>query len=256
MMRSALVLLVALVTVTAGPLGWAEEEEPMEPEKPKLLLLTGGPIHDGQGIGDVFERHLAADGRYAVTRVHGDLDALTASRLEPFDVLVFYWTIESISDPQLMGLLNWVRAGGRFITFHSGGDSFRDCPAYRDLVGGYFVTHPHYRTYQVSVKDPEHPITRGIDEFLITDEQYILSWDARNHILANALWKGELMPVAWVKDYGAGKVFYCALGHDPKAVEQDMVHVLFSRAVAWAAGLEITDPKTDGAQQVGGKTDY
>ena len=39
-------------------------------------------------------------------------------------------------------------------------DSFRGCPEYRSMVGGYFTTHPRYRDYQVSIVDNEHEITQ------------------------------------------------------------------------------------------------
>lgn len=202
-----------------------------------LLLLTAGPIHDATGIGDIVQRYLEEDGRYRVVRVQDDLDAFLPERIAEFQVIVFYNTLGELTDAQRNGLLGWIKAGHGFVTFHSGADSFRDDPAYRDMVGGYFITHPHYRTYQVSVKDPEHPITQGIDEFMITDEQYVLSYDQRNQVLATSLYKGDIMPVLWVKPYGKGRVHYNALGHDPAAVEQEMFRTLFLRGVAWAAGL-------------------
>ena len=42
------------------------------------------------------------------------------------------------------------------------------------MVGGHFITHPRYREYQVSIVDSDHPITEGLVEFNVTDEQYIL----------------------------------------------------------------------------------
>ena len=102
------------------------------------------------------------------------------------------------------------------------------------MVGGYFVTHPRYRDYQVSIVDSEHEITEGLDEFVVTDEQYILDYDPRNHILASALWKGAAAPVAWTKNWGEGKVFYLALGHDPSACQHEMFGTLLERGALWA----------------------
>ena len=105
------------------------------------------------------------------------------------------------------------------------------------IVGGYFITHPRYRQYQVSVKDAEHPIMKGVDEeFMVEDEQYLLDYDPRVHVLANALWQGDTMPVAWTKDHGEGRVFYQALGHDPKACEHPAFKQMLIQGTLWAAG--------------------
>lgn len=202
----------------------------------KTMFLTGGEIHDWQGVGEVVEPILRQSGHFDITRVKNDLSVLEGDGLAPYDLLVFYYTVGQITDAQKNGLLNWVAGGKGYAGFHSAADSFRDCPEYRALVGGWFVTHPRYREYQVSVVDPEHPITQGLDEFTVTDEQYITDYDPRNQVLASALWKGGAMPVAWTKSWGKGRVFYLALGHDSNACRHEMFKLLLTRGALWAAG--------------------
>ncbi|MCU0961738.1 MAG: ThuA domain-containing protein [Pirellulaceae bacterium] len=216
----------------------AAAAEPLQGDQIKTLLLTGGPVHDAKAIGDIVQGALEQSGRFQVTRVHEDLDALLPERIAPFKLIVFYWTLGEINDQQKRGLLNHIAQGNGYVTFHSGADSFRGDPEYRALVGGYFVTHPHYREYQVSVTQQESPITRDISEFMITDEQYILDYDPRVTVLANALYQGRPMPVLWTKDWGQGRVFYSALGHDPKACQQEMFQQLLIRGALWAAGSQ------------------
>lgn len=201
----------------------------------KTLVVAGGKIHDWQGCGAEILKVLEADGGFDVTYVQDDLDALLADNLAPYELLVFYYTVGEIADAQKNGLLNWVASGKGYVGIHSAADSFRGCPEYRHMVGGWFVTHPRYRTYQVSVKDTEHPIMAGLDEFQVTDEQYITNWDPRNHVLASALWKGEAMPVAWTRDWGEGRVFYLALGHNPESCQAEVFATLLSRGAHWAA---------------------
>jgi len=86
----------------------------------------------------------------------------------------------------------------------------------------------------VSVVEPEHPITEGLTEFWVTDEQYILDFDPRVNVLCSALWKGTAMPVAWTKSWGKGRVFYLALGHDEKACNQEIFRLLLVRGTKWA----------------------
>jgi hypothetical protein len=202
--------------------------------KIKTLVFAGGEIHDYKGCGQAIRECLASRDEFEITYAEQDLDRLAAPGLDPYDLLVFYYTIGSISDVQKNGLLNWVASGKGYVGVHSAADSFRDCPEYRAMVGGHFVTHPRYRDYQVSVVDPEHPITQGLTEFPIRDEQYILDYDPRVHVLASALHKGATMPVAWTKPWGHGRVFYLALGHDAPACRQEMFGTLLQRGALWA----------------------
>ena len=199
----------------------------------KTLVYAGGKIHDWKGCGDKLQEALAADGRFDVARVDDDLDCLLA--LDPYDVIVFYHTVTEIADAQLLGLLKFVEIGKGYVGIHSAADSFRDCPTYRAFVGGHFRTHPKYRQYQVSVTEVAHPITEGMDEFWVTDEQYITSYDPRNTVLATALWKGTAMPVLWVKAWGQGRLFYNALGHNPDSCADPTFQTLLVRGTVWAA---------------------
>lgn len=220
----------------------AQEAKPAAPTGPiKTLLVTGGPIHDGKAIGDIVQKAFEKTGRFEITRAHEDLDAFLADRIAPFELVMFYYTLGEITEAQKRGLMNHIASGKGYVTWHSGADSFREDPDYRALVGGWFVTHPHYRTYQVSITENDSPITRGIDEFMITDEQYVLEYTSLVNVLANGLYKGKTMPVLWTKPWGKGRVFYSALGHDPKACEQEMFQKTLIRGALWAAGREVKD---------------
>lgn len=203
-------------------------------EKIKTLLFTGGQIHDFKGCGQAIMEALSECKEFEITKIEDDLSALVAPKLDPYDLIVFYYTVGEISDAQKNGLLNYVASGKGYVGIHSAGDSFRECPEYRAMVGGYFVTHPHYRDYQVSVVDSEHPITKGLVEFIVKDEQYILDYDPRVHVLCSALWKGTAVPVAWTKDWGKGRLFYLALGHDANACRHETFRLLLQRGALWA----------------------
>jgi type 1 glutamine amidotransferase len=202
--------------------------------KINTLVFAGGAIHDWKGCSDTTIDWLSQSDEFEITKVEEDLDALVAPNLDPYDLIVFYYTVGEISDAQKNGLLNHIASGKGYVGIHSAADSFRECPEYRAMVGGHFTTHPRYRDYQVNVVDSEHPITEGLDEFMVTDEQYILDYDHRVHVLASALWKGDAMPVAWTKSWGNGRVFYLALGHDANACQHEMFGTLLQRGALWA----------------------
>ncbi len=206
----------------------------------RTLILAGGEIHDYQACGKEIHRILDADDRFEVTYIENDLSVFADGTLETCDVLVFYYTAGELTAAQRDGLLDWVAAGKGFVGVHSAADSFRNCPEYAAMIGGHFMTHPHYRTYQVMIADPEHPVTKDLvdadpPEFFVEDEMYVTSYAPRNHILAHALWKNTTVPVAWVKPWGKGKVFWLALGHDGHACQQNIFEKFLIRGTAWAA---------------------
>ncbi len=240
----AIALVVLAVSATLPLL--AENAAPQAPSPPpsgkiKALLVTGGKVHKAVAIGDVIQAAMDKTGQFEVTRVNEDLGALEAEKIRPYDLVVFYWTMGEITEAQKRGVMNHVASGKGFVTFHSGADSFRGDPDWRAFVGGYFVTHPHYRQYQVSVTGNKSPITEGIGEFMITDEQYVVEYNPKVNVLANGLWKGQTMPVLWAQEWGKGRVFYSALGHDPNACEQEMFQKTALRGMYWAAGREVKD---------------
>jgi len=202
----------------------------------KTLLLTGGEIHDWKACGYEIEHILRVCGDFDVTRVEDDLKILESRDLDSFDLIVLYWTRGVLTDGQKNGLLNWISGGKGFAGIHSAAASFRECPEFRCMLGGFFVTHPKPRRYQVSVVDPEHPITRDMLEFFVTDEMYITDYDPRVSVLASSLWKGEKVPVVWTKSWGDGRVYYLALGHDVEACRDENFETLLVCGSLWAAG--------------------
>ena len=201
----------------------------------KTLVFAGGQIHDFHAVGTAAKEALEADGGFDITYVEEDLDTLVSPNLDPYDLLVFHYTVGELSDAQKNGLLNWVNSGKGYAGIHSAADSFRGCPEYQSMVGGHFTTHPRYREYQVSIVETDDPITDGVqEEFQVTDEQYILDYDPRVKVLSSALWKGEAMPVVWTKPWGDGRVFYLALGHDGPACEHEMFKKLLVQGSRWA----------------------
>jgi type 1 glutamine amidotransferase len=91
--------------------------------------------------------------------------------------------------------------------------------------------------------DPDHPVTRGLSDFEADDELYTcLAGTPPIRVLATARSKvtGKDEPMAFVLNYGRGRVFHSPLGHDVKALTRPGVAPLFRRATAWTAGLSAT----------------
>jgi type 1 glutamine amidotransferase len=126
--------------------------------------------------------------------------------------------------------------------------AWQDWPQFRDVVGRVYdpKARPHdpHGRFRVDIADPQHPITKGMAAFETTDELYTcLTGDAPIHNVATARSKvdGKDYPMAFVLDYGKGRVFHTVLGHDVHAITNSTVPELLRRGCAWAAGLKETE---------------
>jgi len=217
--------------------------------KTKVLLFVGGPIHDHKGIGKVVEKTLNDFGQFDVTKVEDDLNCLISPKLDPYDVIVFYYTVGKITPEQRKGLLDFVSSGKGYVGFHSSADSFRGDEEYRNFVGAHFLSHPAYRKFPLKIVDKESRLTRGLIDVEVTDEQYILQQDDPDiHVLATAYQSEERLPLygkdlpfIWTKSFGKGRLFYTGLGHDARACQQDIFKTFLIRATLWAAGKPVPD---------------
>ena len=51
------------------------------------------------------------------------------------------------------------------------------------MLGAAYAGHPPIRTFKVKVKNPDHPIAKGVRDFIVTDEQHYMEYDKdRKHI--------------------------------------------------------------------------
>ena len=209
----------------------------------KILFVSGGwPGHQPEKIVQYFANQL--DARGVGSEIVTSLDILAdEARLKSFDVISPCWTMGSLTNEQGSGLLAAVRAGCGLAGIHGGmGDAFRGNLDYEWMTGGHFVGHPYTGDYTVRVKDFASPITQGVPQvFPYHSEQYYMMIDPAVHLLADTEYVFEgrscTMPVAWVRMWGAGRVFYSALGHAPEEFEKfPAAGLLAVQGMLWAAG--------------------
>ena len=209
----------------------------------KALIVQGGwDGHSPGAFADAYAGMLRAEG--FEVEIASTLDALLGG-LDDLSLIVPIWTMGTISEAQLRGLLDAVAGGVGLAGFHGGaGDAFRNAPEYQWMVGGQFVAHPDgIKDYDVTIVDRESPITRGLADFRVTSEQYYMHVDPSNHVLATTVFhpvtapwaEGVVMPVAWARRWGAGAVFYCSIGHAVTELDVPEVGAMQRRGMLWAA---------------------
>ena len=102
-------------------------------------------------------------------------------------LLVTYVAGPYADDHEAGVIRDWIADGGRWLALHgsTGGKAARlDSEgtrrrmvkaSYHDALGGFFLTHPPIREFQVDVRDRDHVLTHNLPEsFRIKDEPYMI----------------------------------------------------------------------------------
>jgi len=206
--------------------------------KRALIVQGGWQGHEPKQVSEVLARALRENG--FEVEVSDTLDSFKdEERLRSLDLIVPEWTMGAIEREQLPPLLAAVRSGVGIAGVHGGmGDAFRYETEYQYMVGGQWVAHPGGDgvEYEVHIEDVPSPITEGLDDFPVCSEHYYMHVDPGNQVLATTRFGDVIMPVAWTKMYGKGRVFYCSLGHVAQVFDQaPEILTLVTRGMLWAA---------------------
>lgn len=216
--------------------------------KKALYLYGGWPGHNPYGVGR-WARDVLEDIGFVVEESN-DIFVLDQD-LRRFDLIVNNWNnallSETLTPSQEEHLLGAVQDGVGFASWHGGGAAFRGSVMYHMMLGADVFYHPAgegvRHPYGLEVTDSDHPVTEGIKDFTVASEQYYMNVDPRNHVLLETVFdgdhmpwlEGQRMPQAWVKTWGAGRIFYSALGHYLEDLSSPPVARLMRQGLAWAS---------------------
>jgi len=143
----------------------------------------------------------------------------------------------------------WASSGGRLLALHQAANAFQDRPAWAQtwhgVLGGSWVPgrsmHPERGRGLFDVRDPVHPVTRGLAgsdaTFTADDERYsYLDVAPASHVLVTQRHDGVDHPVVWTHDAHGGLTVYDALGHDVRAYREPVRRRLLQREALWLLG--------------------
>jgi type 1 glutamine amidotransferase len=217
-------------------------------KKINVLLITGddvAPAHNWREIAAATRDALMASGKFEV-KVCEDAGILESqSSLARYDLV--FLTSFNARTPTLTAeakenLVNFVKNGKGFAVSHLASASYKEWDEFKKLCGRYWVMgvsgHGPRSVFKAKIADKQHPITQGLDDFETDDELYAkLQGDAPIHVLvtADSDWSHKTEPLAFIHEYGQGRVFHEAFGHDGKAISHPTVQKLIQRGCEWAA---------------------
>ncbi|HKI89711.1 MAG TPA: ThuA domain-containing protein [Draconibacterium sp.] len=247
----AILLIVLCVTFVNGQN--ADDGLPSLKGKKILMVWGGWSGHHPKELTEKIVPYLKEQG--AIVTVSDSLGVYTNKKIMNNTDLIFQsWTMGKITKDQEKGLLEAVKNGAGLAGTHGGlGDSFRENTEYQFMVGGQWVAHPGgIIDYTVDITDHKDPVTKGLKGFKIKSEQYYMQVDPNVKVLATTTFKGDpdpwikgaVIPIAWKKMYGKGRVFYISVGHTPDNFDIPAAWEMLTRGIRWASGSKY-EPKEE-----------
>jgi len=222
---------------------------------------------------DVYDpQYKGADGKPDKAKYEPAIAAVLAEKMSPaalknYDLVIFANTTGDLPLPDRQAFLDWIKSGKGFVGIHSAADTFHGFPPFIEMIGGEFKTHGAQVEVDAINQDPQCPACRHLPgNWQVFDEIYQFKnfERAKVHGLLtldqhpNDKTPGDY-PIAWMKEYGQGRVFYTSLGHrediwdanwkdgkgqrknSPEIAQAYQQHVL--GGIKWALGLERAEVK-------------
>ena len=211
---------------------------------PEALIVWGGwSGHEPELCAKIIEDMLEGDG--FKVHVEATTEAFADPSISELSLIVPIITMSKIEKGEVQNLTKAVESGVGLAGYHGGMcDAFRESVEYQFMCGGQWVAHPgDVIDYRVDIVKPEDPICCGIQSFPYRSEQYYMHVDPTNEVLATTTFSGEhlpwiegvVMPVAWKRRYGSGRVFYSSLGHVAQEFDVPEMRTILHRGMLWAA---------------------
>lgn len=196
-------------------------------------FVAAGKYHDIDFARLEVLKLLAEHGeiRTTVANDYSDVARLAACRF-----LVTYTCDLMPTVEQAAAIRAFLEAGGRWLALHgtnsilrftdAGVDSPEERPDVMEMLGSQFKAHPPIGApFHVKVTDKDHPLTRGLEDFDVVDELYLMKTLAPIQVLmqtsftgeatgfVDADWDDPAVPVLYLRQLGQGGVLYNTLGH-------------------------------------------
>jgi uncharacterized protein len=216
-----------------------------DPAELRLLILSGGHAFEESPFLEVFRN------MKGVSFTHARFKQDAESKLAPeatndFDVMLFY-DMHQNPEPHWDSWVRLLEKGMPSVFLHHALGSYAKVPAYLDIVGGRAQFTPkvipgeistfwkHGEDMRVVIADRQHPITSGLEDFLIHDECYkgfYVRPDA--YILLTTDHPLNDQKIAWTYRYKNSPIVYLQLGHDHFAYQNPHFRKLLERSIRWA----------------------
>ena len=246
------------------------------------LILDGQNNHDWQATTPVLKTLLVETGLFQVDVATSPPKGKDLSGFGPnfkkYRLVVSNYNGDDWPLETRRNFEEYMRGGGGLIIYHASDNPFPEWKEYNEMIGlggwgnrneksGPYVrfrndrfvldnspgpggSHGKQHAFQVTVRDANHPITKGLSPSWMhaQDELYDrlrgpaknITWLATAYSDPKTGGTGEHEPVLFTIQFGRGRVFHTTLGHDPTAMKSVDFIVTFQRGAEWAASGKVS----------------
>jgi len=213
--------------------------------RPRALALIGDRYHSPIYIRDNLTTALVRE-NIPVTFIE-EVSELNARSLAAHQVLIILrdgmnWPngydkphVKWMTEEQQQAIWDFVSNGGGFLALHNAQGLYPPGGLYYKLFGGDYGGHPKPYVFTVRIENKDHPVTAGVEDFEIFDEQHTVKYFLdREHLLLRSIARDNLASEAgWWRETGKGRFVYLAPGHTPDALGHPMMQRLIRNSVRW-----------------------
>lgn len=215
----------------------------MENNKLQVAVLTGGHPYDTPFFYKMFRSIPDID--YYVHAVE-EFCTDMGKNAEMYDVVMFYnMTLPTPQDEQAWNvaykkaLEDIAERGQGIFVLHHATLAFPDWDVWTEVTGlrRKEFDYRFDQKVKLHVEDPSHPITKGIVDWEMIDETYLLEGAGEDsNILITTDNPTSMKSIAWTRNCRKSRVFCLQSGHDRQTYGNDTFRELILRGSLWTCG--------------------
>jgi uncharacterized protein len=231
----ALILAVCLLPVCGSRADDAAKAAAAK--KVKVLVVVGGHPFPVKPFHAVFESFPDMKCTFVEEKLGGE--AFDNIDRWPYDAIVLYNFEKRPSEKQQQNFLKLMDRGVGLVVLHHGLHAYRQWPEYMKIAGitSFVSDAKDDVNYWIHIKDPRHPIVKGMRDFAVKDETYRGNRaDSTVHVILTTDAPTNYKAIAWVHTYRKSPVCYLQLGHGTSIYGQKEYRAILGNAIRWSAG--------------------
>jgi type 1 glutamine amidotransferase len=207
-----------------------------------VAVVVGGHPHDVIHFHQLFRK---MDGIDAYVQHMDEFASSEPDARDAYDAVVFYTMLGQFppegqwyaGDPKA-AIERLLTTGQGVVVLHHSILAYGGWETWNELVGiedrsfDYFIGE----RFTVHVADTEHPITRGLDDWKMTDETYTMAEPGEDsHVLLTTDHSPSMRSLAWTREVDKARVFCFQSGHDDDTWQEPGFREVLRRGIAWTA---------------------
>ena len=205
------------------------------------LVITGGHGFEQEPFWQMFNSFEGFS--YDAVTFPDAFEYLNVEAAKNYDALVFYDMWQEITPDQQAAYLELLNKGKPIVYLHHALISFQAWDEFDRIVGGVWEegegTVKHNVQYTIQIADPDHPATKGMQDFEIEDETYGNFKANRDvHVLLKAQHPESAPVIGWTHRYANSQIVYIQLGHDGLAYGNPGYRKLVDQGIRWVVAAE------------------